>query len=80
MSIPAIGAVGFTPSSSPRCPLPPARPPRAVGPLGASTAPADACPSAASGSDFPTLLSQGLENLQGLHTQADDAGRPGGHR
>lgn len=67
MSIPAVGAVGsagFTPYVAPTLPTAPAAP----------AAPAASAVSAAggtSGTDFSQLLSQGLQHLQGLHTQTD---------
>ena len=63
MSIPAIGPVGFTPFVAPTLPT------SALGSVGAATQSVAA--SGASGADFGQLLSQGLQNLQGLHSQAD---------
>jgi flagellar hook-basal body complex protein FliE len=60
MSIPAIGPVGFTPFVAPTLPA------SALGSVDAATQSV-----AASGADFGQLLSQGLQNLQGLHSQAD---------
>jgi flagellar hook-basal body complex protein FliE len=63
MSIPAIGPVGFTPLVAPTMPAP------SVGGVD-RTAGASAA-SAGAGADFGSLLSQGMQNLQGLHSQAD---------
>ena len=63
MSIPAIGAVGFTPMVAPTLPAPSVTGVNAASQAGAA--------SGAAGADFGNLLSQGLENLQGLHQQAD---------
>ena len=74
MSIPAIGAVGFTPDGrADRSPSTVGRP-ASTRPRQAGAAPAPA------GADFGNLLSKGLENLQGLHQQADTLGRQGRHR
>jgi flagellar hook-basal body complex protein FliE len=63
MSIPAIGAVGFTPLVAPSMP--------AASTGATSAADAAGATSATAGTDFAKLLSNGLENLQGLHTQTD---------
>ncbi len=63
MSIPAIGAAGFTPM------VPPTLPTSSVDAVGAASQ--AGAVGASSGADFSHLLSQGLENLQGLHSQAD---------
>ena len=66
MSIPAIGAVGFTPfvpQSLSVSGTDPASGVAAVSQAGAA--------GGSSGADFGQLLSKGLENLQGLHSQAD---------
>ncbi len=63
MSIPAIGAVGFTPMVAPTLPASTVTSVNAASQAGAS--------SGAAGADFGNLLSKGLENLQGLHQQAD---------
>jgi flagellar hook-basal body complex protein FliE len=63
MSIPAIGAVGFTPMVAPTLPSSSVSGIDAASQAGAS--------SGAAGADFGNLLSKGLENLQGLHQQAD---------
>jgi flagellar hook-basal body complex protein FliE len=67
MSIPAIGAVGFTPYVPPTLPTSAATPASSLAGVG-GTDPA----AGASGADFSSMLSQGLESLQGLHTKADD--------
>jgi flagellar hook-basal body complex protein FliE len=66
MSIPAIGPVGFTPFVAPTLPASSLGGVDAVSQAGAAS---DAAGTA--GADFGQLLSQGLQNLQGLHTQAD---------
>jgi flagellar hook-basal body complex protein FliE len=69
MSIPAVGAVGsagFTPYVAPTLPTAPTAPTAPA----ASTAAVSAT-GATSGTDFSQLLSQGLQHLQGLHTQTD---------
>jgi flagellar hook-basal body complex protein FliE len=63
MSIPAIGAAGFTPLVAPTMPASATSASGAAGSAGAA--------SATGGADFAKLLSNGLENLQGLHTQTD---------
>jgi flagellar hook-basal body complex protein FliE len=63
MSIPAIGAAGFTPMVTPTLPSSSVNSVNAASQAGAS--------SGAAGADFGNLLSKGLENLQGLHQQAD---------
>ena len=63
MSIPAIGPAGFTPFVAPTLPG------SALG--GADAAAPTVAASGASGADFGQLLSQGLQYLQGLHSQAD---------
>jgi flagellar hook-basal body complex protein FliE len=63
MSIPAIGPVGFTPFVAPTLPA------AALG--GVDPTAQTAAATDASGADFGQLLSQGLQNLQGLHSQAD---------
>ena len=63
MSIPAIGAAGFTPM------VPPTLPASSVDAVGAASQ--AGAVGASSGADFGNLLSKGLENLQGLHQQAD---------
>ncbi len=63
MSIPAIGAAGFTPMVAPTLPSSSVSGIDAASQAGAS--------SGAAGADFGNLLSKGLENLQGLHQQAD---------
>jgi len=67
MSIPAVGAVGFTPYVPTTLPTTSATP-------ATSLAGVDAAGSAAAapGADFPSLLSQGMDNLQGLHTKTDN--------
>jgi flagellar hook-basal body complex protein FliE len=73
MSIPAIGAVGFTPFVAPTLPTTAATPASALAGLDATGATgAGSAVSGAAGADFSSLLSQGLENLQGLHTKTDD--------
>ena len=63
MSIPAVGAVGFTPY------VPPTVPTTATE---SSTAATDATGAqGAAGTDFAKLLSNGLENLQGMHSNVD---------
>ena len=70
MSIPAVGAVGFTPFVPATLPTSSATPATslagidAAGPSGAAAA--------APGADFSSLLSQGMDNLQGLHTRTAD--------
>jgi len=64
MSIPAIGAAGFTPYVPPTVSADSASPVRAA--AGAASAAAGT-----GAADFGSLLSQGLERLQGLHTQTD---------
>lgn len=64
MSIPAIGAVGFIPST---LPVTSATPASSLAGVGEAAAPA-----AAPGADFASLLSQGMENLQGLHTKTSN--------
>jgi flagellar hook-basal body complex protein FliE len=66
MSIPAIGAVGFTPMVAPTMPASATSAASALDAAGSTGA-----ASATSGTDFAKLLSNGLENLQGLHTQTD---------
>jgi flagellar hook-basal body complex protein FliE len=63
MSIPAIGAAGFTPMVAPTLPSTSVNGVDAASQAGAA--------SGAAGADFGNLLSKGLENLQGLHQQAD---------
>ena len=63
MSIPAIGPVGFTPFVAPTLPT------SSIG--GVDAAAQTAAASGGSGADFGQLLSQGLQNHQGLHSQAD---------
>jgi hypothetical protein len=63
MSIPAIGAAGFTPMVTPTLPSSSVNSVNAASQAGAS--------SGAAGADFGNLLSKGLENLQGLHLLAD---------
>ena len=66
MSVPAIGPVGFTPF------VPPTLPASALGGVDAvSQAAAASGAAGSSGADFGQLLAQGLQNLQGLHSQAD---------
>ncbi|HET7327458.1 MAG TPA: flagellar hook-basal body complex protein FliE [Nocardioidaceae bacterium] len=60
MSIPAIEPGGFTPYVPPT-----------VGPVAAAPATGAAAPTESLGSDFATMLSGGLERLQGLHDRAD---------
>lgn len=63
MSIGPVESFGFSPM------VPPVLPSTAAsGPASADTTNGVA---GASGADFGQLLSQGLENLQGLHTKAD---------
>lgn len=57
MSVPGIEAIGFTPFVAPT--LPTTAP--GSGPEGVSAA----------GGDFATMLSTGIERLEGLHDQAD---------
>jgi flagellar hook-basal body complex protein FliE len=63
MSIPAIGPVGFTPMVAPTLPASALSGVDAASQAGAATG--------ASRAEFGNLLSQGLENLQGLHQRAD---------
>jgi flagellar hook-basal body complex protein FliE len=70
MSIPAIGAVGFTPYVPPTLPTSEATPASSLAGVGA-TDPASGA-TGSTGADFSSMLSQGLESLQGLHTKADD--------
>jgi flagellar hook-basal body complex protein FliE len=61
MSVPGIEAIGFTPFVAPT--LPTTAP--VSGPEGISAA------GGAAGGDFATMLSSGIERLEGLHDQAD---------
>ncbi|MGA8210467.1 MAG: flagellar hook-basal body complex protein FliE [Nocardioidaceae bacterium] len=70
MSIPAIGATGFTPYIPQTLPTSSATP-ASVGGLDA-TGLTGAAAQQAQGADFASLLSQGLGNLQGLHSTADN--------
>jgi flagellar hook-basal body complex protein FliE len=69
MSIPAIGAAGFTPFVPQTLPVSGATPAGGIDP--STSAQAAGAAGGTSGADFGQLLSQGLENLQGLHSQAD---------
>lgn len=69
MSIPAIGAVGFTPFVAPTLPTT-ATTPAAMSGVDATTSATAA--SGTAGGDFSSLLSQGLDGLQSLHTKTDD--------
>jgi len=68
MTIPAVGAVGgagFTPYVAPTLPTAP------TAPTAPAASAAVSATGATSGTDFSQLLSQGLQHLQGLHTQTD---------
>jgi flagellar hook-basal body complex protein FliE len=68
MSIPAVGAVGFTPYVPPTVPTTPATQAAGVDPTAAA---GSAGAASGAGTDFATLLSNGLENLQGMHSNVD---------
>ncbi|MGZ4436882.1 MAG: flagellar hook-basal body complex protein FliE [Nocardioidaceae bacterium] len=68
-AIPAIGAAGFTPMTPTTLPSS-----TGVGGLAAPHGPNIVDPAAtsgAAGTDFGQILSQGIENLQGLHDKTD---------
>ena len=69
MSIPAIGAVGFTPFVAPTLPTSAATPASALS--GPDATSSSGALTGAAAPDFSSLLSQGMENLQGLHTKSD---------
>lgn len=75
MSIPAVGAVGFTPYVPQTLPTSSATPAAALDgsdPLSAvRSAGAAGATGGTQGADFTSLLSQGMESLQGLHSHAD---------
>ncbi|MGN6129820.1 MAG: flagellar hook-basal body complex protein FliE [Nocardioidaceae bacterium] len=78
MSIPAIDPVGFTPMVAPTLPTLPTTSAAGTTGLTGSTGVQGIDPStatqqvgAAAGPDFGQLLSQGLQNLQGLHSQQE---------
>ncbi len=58
MSIPAIDPMGFMPFVAPTVAPEAAAPATGVAPVGAAQ-------------DFPTMLSNGIERLEGLHDRAD---------
>ncbi len=60
MSVPGLNPVGFTPMVAPTLPVP-----------STPATPAVDATATAAGPDFGQLLSQGLQNLQNLHTQTD---------
>ncbi len=66
MSIPAIGAVGFTPTVPQTLPAAGISGLQGTDPTAAATG-----ASAAGGADFGQILSRGIENLQGLHERTD---------
>ncbi len=71
MSIPAVEPLpGFTPFAPPTLATPPAT---GAGPAGAAgvAGVAGAAPVQAPGRDFATMLSTGIERLEGLHDRAD---------
>jgi flagellar hook-basal body complex protein FliE len=70
MSISAVGPVGFTPFVAPTLPTTSTTPATSLAAVDAS-GPAGAA-AAAPGADFSSLLSQGIENLQGLHSKTAD--------
>jgi flagellar hook-basal body complex protein FliE len=70
MSIPAVGGVGFTPFTPPTLPASVNTPASALSSLDATSSTGAA--SATGGADFGSLLSQGMENLQGLQNKTSD--------
>jgi flagellar hook-basal body complex protein FliE len=68
MSVPAVGGVGFTPFTPPTLPTSANTPASALSSLDGSSSGVGA----AGGADFGSLLSQGMDNLQGLHTKTAD--------
>jgi len=75
MSIPAIGAVtgtGFTPYIAKTLPVDGATPASSLAGADALTGTTGAgAAGQAGGADFASMLSQGMESLQGLHSTAD---------
>ena len=67
MSISAVGGVGFTPYIPTTLPVSSATPATSL--AGADEA---GTAGAAGGADFASLLSQGMDNLQGLHTKSSN--------
>ncbi|HEX5560315.1 MAG TPA: flagellar hook-basal body complex protein FliE [Nocardioidaceae bacterium] len=70
MSIPAVGAVGFTPYVPPTVPTTPTQAAPAAGLDGADPSSAAGAAGGA-GTDFAKLLSNGMENLQTMHSNVD---------
>jgi flagellar hook-basal body complex protein FliE len=74
MSIPAVGAVGFTPYVPPTVPTTPMPATSAAGldaTDGTGAAGAAGAVSGQGGADFAKLLSNGMENLQAMHSNVD---------
>jgi flagellar hook-basal body complex protein FliE len=72
MSIAAVGPVGFTPYIPQTLPTSSATPASSLDQAGSvSGADGVSGASASSGTDFANLLSQGMDNLQSLHSHAD---------
>jgi flagellar hook-basal body complex protein FliE len=71
MSIPAVGAVGFTPYVPPTVPTTPTQATSAASLDGTDGTAAAGAVNGQGGADFAKLLSNGMENLQAMHSNVD---------